>query len=83
MKLVYDRGEAEQFDPSLYENARERVFMLFVTRMGRWLTRDELRSAGGDEAMRRVRELRDDFDYPIEMKHVGQSQYVYRMIEYQ
>ena len=58
--------------------ARLKVLVHLLANNGRWVSRNEIREAGGDSGDRRVRELRDEGNWPIETEqiHEGEPWYV-------
>jgi len=50
------------------DNMRNRLLLHFIRYNGKWQTRDRVRLIGGDQGDRRARELRDEGDWPIEIK---------------
>lgn len=56
------------------DTLRNRVLLLLIRRNGTWVSRENVRLVGGDSGDRRVRELRDEGDWPIEIKQLKDGQ---------
>lgn len=78
---VYSELDPQQSVDAAIEHAERRdtkrgaVLMMLINRNGLWQTRSRIRAVGGDSGDRRVRELRDQGGWPIEIKqfHEGDT----------
>lgn len=76
LTLVYSRLDPANSVKAAREHAARRetfvgnALVLLLDADGAWVSRDEIRRVAGDQGDRRVRDLRDDRKWPIEIKQL-------------